>query len=80
MAATVTIRASARARDTLNELAAADGRSVPDLLEDLAQRERDRRMLVDGLAALEAMDDATRDAYLGEWREWEDAPLDEPLP
>jgi hypothetical protein len=79
MASTVTIRAAATTRDVLNELAAADGVSVPDLLGQLAERERERRLLHQGLATLATMDGATRDAYLGEWQEWEDAPLDEPL-
>lgn len=63
----------------LNELAREDGVSVPDLLGQLAERERERRLLHDGLATLAKMDDATRDAYLGEWHDWADAPLDEPL-
>jgi hypothetical protein len=78
MATTVTIRASAETRNALNALAAADGLSVPDLLDRLTERERDRRLLHDGLAALAGMDDTTRAAYLGEWNEWETAPLDEP--
>jgi hypothetical protein len=80
MASTVTIRAAASTRDALNELARADGISVPDLLGQLAERERERRLLHQGLTTLANMDDATRDAYLGEWRDWDDAPLDEPLP
>jgi hypothetical protein len=79
MASTVTIRASTRTRDALNELARQDGVSVPDLLGRLAERERERRLLHDGLAALADMDATTRDAYLGEWSEWSDAPLEEPL-
>jgi hypothetical protein len=79
MASTVTIRATATTRDVLNELAAADGVSVPDLLGRLAERERERRLLYRGLSALASMDDATRDAYAGEWQDWDDAPLDEPL-
>ena len=76
---TVTIRATTETRDALNELARADGISVPDLLGQLAERERERRLLYGGLATLATMDDATRDAYLGEWQDWDDAPLDEPL-
>jgi hypothetical protein len=79
MASTVTIRATVETRDALNALARQDGVTVPDLLEQLAGRERERRLLHDGLAALADMDEATRDAYLGEWQEWSDAPLDEPL-
>jgi hypothetical protein len=79
MASTVTVRATVPTRDLLNELAAAEGVSVPDLLDHLAERERERRLLHDGLAALADMDDATRDAYLGEWHDWGDAPLDRPI-
>jgi len=79
MASTVTIRATTHTRDALNKLANEDGISVPDLLGQLAERERERRLLHEGLAALAEMDDATRDVYLGEWDEWSDAPLDEPL-
>lgn len=79
MAPTVTIRATVETRDALNELATADGVSVPDLLGQLAERERDRRLLHQGLATLANLDDATRDAYAGEWQDWDDAPLDEPL-
>lgn len=79
MASTVTIRATTETRNALNELAKQDGISVPDLLGQLAERERERRMLHEGLAALANMDQATRDAYLGEWQDWADAPLDEPL-
>ena len=79
MPSTVTIRAAVSTRDALNELARADGISVPDLLGQLAERERERRLLHQGLATLANMDDATRDAYLGEWQGWDDAPLDEPL-
>jgi hypothetical protein len=78
MATTVTIRASARTRNELNALAAADGVSVPDLLERLTERERERRLLHEGLDALASMDDATRASYLGEWEVWDAAPLDEP--
>jgi hypothetical protein len=77
--ASVTIRATTQTRNTLNELAKEDGISVPDLLGKLAERERERRLLYDGLATLAEMDEATRDAYLGEWDEWSDAPLDQPL-
>ena len=79
MASTVTIRATNDTRNVLNELARQDGVSVPDLLGQLAERERERRLLHEGLATLANMDDATRDAYLGEWQDWDDAPLDEPL-
>lgn len=79
MASTVTIRATVATRDALNELAQADGVSVPDLLGQLAERERERRLLHEGLATLANMDQKTRDAYLGEWQAWDDAPLDEPL-
>jgi hypothetical protein len=79
MSATVTIRATAPTRDLLNELATAEGVSVPHLLERLAETERERRLLHEGLAALASMDDATREAYLGEWRDWSDTPLDEPI-
>lgn len=79
MASSVTIRATTETRNTLNELAKQDGISVPDLLGQLAARERERRLLHEGLSALADMDDATRDAYLGEWQDWADAPLDEPL-
>ena len=79
MACTVTIRATTDTRNVLNELARQDGVSVPDLLGQLAERERERRLLHEGLATLANMDDATRDAYLGEWQDWDDAPLDEPL-
>lgn len=79
MASTVTIRATSNTRDTLNALAKEDGISVPDLLGKLADRERERRLLYEGLAALAELDDATRDAYLGEWDEWSAAPLEEPL-
>jgi hypothetical protein len=78
MGRTVTIRARAETRDALNELAAAVGVSVPELLDELAARERDRRLLQEGLAALGAMDLSTQQAYLGEFREWDDAPLSEP--
>lgn len=77
--ASVTIRATTATRDALNELAKADGVTVPDLLGQLAERELERRLLYKGLATLANMDDATRDAYLGEWQDWDDAPLDEPL-
>lgn len=77
MSRTVTIRASAETRDALNALAAAVGLSVPELLKQLAERERERRLLHSGLESLATMDDATRDAYLGEFREWDDAPLAE---
>jgi hypothetical protein len=79
MPSTVTIRATTETRNALNELAKQDGISVPDLLGQLAERERERRLLHDGLATLANMDDATRAAYLGEWHDWADAPLDEPL-
>jgi hypothetical protein len=79
MASTVTIRASVTTRDLLNDLAAAEGVSVPHLLERLAETERERRLLHEGLTTLASMDDATRDAYLGGWRDWSDAPLDEPI-
>ena len=79
MASTVTIRATTETRDALNALARQDGISVPDLLGHLTERERERRLLHEGLDALADMDDATRDAYLGEWQDWTDAPLDEPL-
>jgi len=78
MQRTVTIRARAETRDALNELAAAVGKTVPELLDELATRERDRRLLHDGLAALGAMDMQTSTAYLGELAEWDDAPLQEP--
>jgi hypothetical protein len=78
MAMTVTIRASVETRDVLNELAAADGLSVPALLDQLTERERDRRLLHRGLATLASMDEETRSAYLGEWDDWDAAPLDEP--
>lgn len=77
MGRTVTIRASAETRDALNSLAAAVGISVPQLLEQLAEREHERRILRSGLDALATMDKATRDAYMGEFREWDDAPLAE---
>lgn len=76
---TVTIRAAADTRDVLNELARQDGISVPDLLGRLAERERERRLLHEGLATLANLDDATREAYLGEWGDWSEAPLEEPL-
>ncbi|MBS1869122.1 MAG: hypothetical protein JSS99_05620 [Actinobacteria bacterium] len=79
MASTVTIRATTETRDALNELAKQDGISVPDLLGRLAEREHERRLLHEGLATLAEMGDATREAYLGEWNEWAEAPLDEPL-
>jgi hypothetical protein len=78
MVRTVTIRARAETRDALNELAAAVGKTVPELLDELAARERDRRLLHDGLAALGAMDMEAQRAYLGELAEWDDAPLAEP--
>jgi uncharacterized protein (DUF1778 family) len=77
---TVTIRARAETRDALNELADATGQSVPELLHELATRERDRRILHDGLETLANLDAATARAYAEEFREWEAAPLDEPLP
>lgn len=77
MGRTVTIRARAETRDALNELAASVGVSVPELLDELAERERDRRELHDGLERLGTMDLATREAYLSEFREWDDAPLSE---
>ena len=79
MASTVTIRATSETRDAPTELAQQDGISVPDLLGQLTERERERRLLHEGLAALARMDDATRAAYLGEWGDWSDAPLGEPL-
>jgi hypothetical protein len=79
MASTVTIRATTETRRALNELARQDGISVPDLLGQLAERERERRLLHEGLAALADLDDTTRQEYLGEWHDWADAPLDEPL-
>lgn len=78
MGRTVTIRARAETRDALNALAAAVGLSVPELLDQLAARERDRRLLHDGLDALAAMDPATRAAYERERLEWDAAPLAEP--
>lgn len=77
MGRTVTIRARAETRDALNELAAAVGVSVPELLDELAERERDRRVLHDGLQRLGTMDLATLQAYQSEFRDWDDAPLSE---
>lgn len=77
MGRTVTIRARAETRDALNALASAVGLSVPELLDQLAERERDRRLLQSGLDALGSMEAATREAYLGDFAEWDDAPLAE---
>lgn len=78
MGRTVTIRARAETRDALNRLAAAVGLTVPELLDQLAERERDRRLLHSGLETLASMDEQTRDAYAAEFAEWDDAPLVEP--
>lgn len=75
---TVTIRATVETREVLNQMARDDGVSLPDLLGQLVVRERERRLLHEGLAALATMDGGTRDAYLGEWQDWDDAPLSEP--
>jgi uncharacterized protein (DUF1778 family) len=78
---TVTIRARAETRDALNELAAATGQSVPELLDELAVRERDRRLLHDGLERLAALDADTARKLEQEFRAWDDADLlDGPLP
>lgn len=77
---TVTIRARAETRDALNELAAATGQSVPELLDELAVRERDRRLLHDGLKRLANLDEETARRYDEEFREWDDADLESPLP
>ncbi|ADB53169.1 hypothetical protein [Conexibacter woesei] len=77
MGRTVTIRARAETRDELNRLAAAVGLTVPELLDQLAERERDRRLLRSGLETLASMDGVTRDAYMAEFGEWDDAPLAE---
>lgn len=49
---TVTLRARAETRDALNTLAAGSGQSVPELLDELAARERDRRLLHEGIETL----------------------------
>lgn len=76
---TVTIRARAETRDALNELAAAAEQTLPELLGELTTRERDRRLLHDGLDTLANLDEATARAYDEEFREWEAAPLTQPL-
>lgn len=75
MLRTVTIRARAETRDTLNALAAAVGLSVPELLDQLAERERDRRLLHGGLETLASMDEKAQAAYAAEFGAWDDAPL-----
>lgn len=77
---TVTIRARAETRDALNALAAATDQSVPELLDELAARERDRRLLHEGIETLANLPEETARAYERELREWDDAPLTEPLP
>lgn len=85
--ATVKIRARAQTRDALSELAAATGQSVPQLLDELAARERDRRLkderdrhlMQEFIDEYDALDEETRKAYEAELREWHDAPLTQPL-
>jgi len=72
---TVTIRARAETRETLNELATATGQSVPELLDELTARERDRRLLHDGLERLANLDEETARKYEEEFREWDEADL-----
>jgi hypothetical protein len=52
-AAESTVRIHAATRDKLRELATEEGRTIPDVLGELVEREDARRMLVEHNAAME---------------------------
>lgn len=60
-----TMRVRPQTRSRLRDLAEHEGRSVPDLLDELVEREEDRRMLAQSVAAMEQLHgDPAR------WNEW----------
>ncbi len=74
--ATGTMRVRPQTRSRLRSLAEVDGRSVPDLLDELVEREEDRRMLAESVAAMERLrEDPER------WADWkaETSPWDATL-
>lgn len=54
-AAESTVRVRAATRDKLRSFAAADGRSIPDELDELVAREEGRRMLDQHNAAMDRL-------------------------
>jgi|AntDryMetagUQ889_1029465.scaffolds.fasta_scaffold01132_7 hypothetical protein len=84
MPARATVRVHADTREQLRKLADSDETTMPNLIADLAQRELDRRMIAQHVAAFEAMTAEERADYRAELTAWDatlmDGLRDDPYP
>lgn len=74
-----TIKVSTDLRDRLNAQAAAEGRTAGSMLEKLLDNYLRRIEVEQAIQQMNAMSPREREEYLAEFREWEDATINDGL-